>query len=107
MELAHYQSMSPPSPTQEIPNYTPQQISIDENTKKCNDIETSINLFGSFIIIREYSWISFSRSLETSIPSIAHGQGKLFDISKYKDKKYKKYRMGLDKNTVRGIQISK
>ena len=42
MELAHYQSMSPPSPTQEIPNYNTQQISVDENTNKCNDIETLV-----------------------------------------------------------------
>ena len=70
-------------------------------------MKTPTNLFGSFIIIREYSWISFSRSLETSIPSISHDQGKLFDISKYKLKKYENFRMGLDKNRVRGIHISK
>ena len=42
MELAHDQSMSPPSPTQEIPNYNTQQISVDENTNKCNDIEALV-----------------------------------------------------------------
>ena len=56
---------------------------------------------------REPSIVSLATSFETIVHSIASDQGKLTSISDYRKQMYEYYRIGLDRNQVKELGISK
>jgi hypothetical protein len=88
----------------ENPNPNSPQDPYNEINQCLNELK---NLIGELRNTREPSHISLATSLDTIIASIGHAHGQLFDISKYRARMREYYSIGISKEEVKKLNISK